>query len=95
MLTLFCPFCRHEHADDWECLDGGRADTMRCQNPDCNKRFVYLVRECLACGEESVFTWGQMPAPEALAALFCEHCGAAPDGIRQEAKSEGAAQRIQ
>ena len=95
MLTLFCPFCRHEHADDWECLDSGRADTMRCQNPDCNKRFVYLVRECLACGEESVFTWGEMPAPEALAALFCEHCGAPPDGIRQEAKSEGAAQRIQ
>lgn len=49
MLTLSCPFCQHEHADDFECLDSGRADTIRCENPDCNKRFVYLVRECLAC----------------------------------------------
>jgi len=23
--------------------DSGRADTMRCENPDCNKRFVYLA----------------------------------------------------
>jgi len=36
------------------------------------------VRECLACGEESVFTWEGMPTAEALAALFCEHCGPAP-----------------
>jgi len=66
MLTLRCPFCGHEHADDFECLDSGRADTIRCENPSCNKRFAYLVRECLGCGGESVFTWGEMPTPEAL-----------------------------
>lgn len=95
MLTLLCPFCRHEHADEFECLDNGRADTIRCENQDCNKRFVYLVRECLACGEESVFTWGRMPAPEALAGLFCGDCGAPLNEVRQEAEGEDAAQRVQ
>jgi hypothetical protein len=95
VLKLMCPFCRHEHADDFECLDSGRADTIRCENKDCNKRFVFLVRECLACGEESVFTWGGMPAPEALVALFCEHCGVSLNEASQETEGEGAAQRVQ
>ena len=95
VLKLICPFCRHEHVDDFECLDSGRADSIRCENPDCNKRFAYLVRECLACSEESVFTWGGMPAPEALAALFCEHCGVSLNEASQEAEGEGTAQRVQ
>jgi hypothetical protein len=36
-----------------------------------------------------------MPAPEALAALFCEHCGVSLNEARREAEGEGAAQRIQ
>ncbi len=95
VLTLLCPFCRNKHADDFECLDSGRADTIRCENKECNKQFVFLVRECLACGEESVFTWGGMPAPEALAALFCEHCGVPLNEASQEAEGEGAGQRVQ
>ena len=95
VLKLMCPFCRHEHADDFECLDSGHADTIRCANSKCNKHFAFLVRECLACGEESVFTWAGMPAPEALAALFCEHCGVSLNEARPEAEGEGAAQRIQ
>lgn len=95
MLTLLCPFCRHENADDFEFLDVGNADTIRCENPDCNKRFAYLVRECLACGEESAFTWGGIPAPEALAALLCKHCGAPLDEAPQERETEDTAQRVQ
>jgi len=95
VLKLMCPFCRHEHADDYECLDGGRVDTIHCENPDCKKRFAFLIRECYTCGEESVFTWGEMPAPEAAAALFCEHCGVALNEVSQEAKGETASQRIQ
>lgn len=94
MLTLFCPFCRHEHADDWECLGSGGADAMRCENQDCNRRFVFLVGECLACGEESVFTWGERPAPDALAALFCNHCGAPLDEVPHQAENQDAAQRV-
>lgn len=95
VLTLLCPFCRHEHADDFECLDSGRVDTIRCENSDCDRRFVFLFHECLACGEESVFTWGEMPTPEALAHLFCEQCGVPLNEVRQEAESENSTQRIQ
>jgi len=95
VLSLVCPFCRHEHTDDFECLDEGHADTIRCENPDCNKEFAFLVRECLACGEESVFTWEGMPTAEALAALFCEYCGANPSETSQEAEGESANQRVQ
>ena len=95
VLTLACPFCRHEHTDDFECLDSERADTIRCENPDCNKRFAYLVRECLACGEENVFTWEGMLTAEALAALFCEHCGANPSEASREAEGENPTQPVQ
>ena len=95
VLTLVCPFCRREHADDFECLDSERADMIRCENCDCNKEFAFLVRECLACGEESAFTWEGMPTPAALAALFCEHCGANPSEASREAEGENATQRIQ
>ncbi len=95
VLSLGCPFCRHEYTDDFECLDDGRADTIRCENSDCKKQFAFLVRECLACGEESVFTWEGMPTAESLAALFCEHCGANPSEASQEAEGESATQRVQ
>jgi hypothetical protein len=95
VLTLVCPFCRHEHTDDFECLDSGRADMILCENSDCKKQFAFLVRECLTCGEESVFTWEGMPTAEALAALFCEHCGANPNEASREAEDENATQRIQ
>lgn len=94
-LTLRCPFCRHEHTDDFECLDTGRPDTLRCENSGCRERFWFLLRECLACGEESVFTWKTMPASNALAGLFCEHCGAPFDEAAREGQSEDAAQRVQ
>jgi len=95
MLKLRCPFCRHELADDFECLDSARPDTILCENLKCNKPFAFLVRECLACGEESVFTWDGMPTPAVMAALFCEHCGAPLNEAPQEAEGESAAQRIQ
>ena len=95
VLTLVCPSCRHDHTDDFECLDSERADTIRCENPDCNKEFAFLVRECLACGEESVFTWEGMPTAEALAALFCEHCGANPNEASREAEGENPTQPVQ
>jgi transcription elongation factor Elf1 len=95
VLILSCPFCRHEHADAFECLEGERADTIHCENSDCNKRFAFLIRECYACGEESVFTWGKVPTPEAAAALFCEHCGVGLNDVPQKEKRETATQRIQ
>ena len=95
MLLLTCPFCLHEHTDEFECLDEGRVGTIRCENPHCNKRFAFLVRECLACGEESVFTWEGLPTVPALAAFFCEHCGANPSATSQDAEDEIAAKPVQ
>ncbi len=87
MLAVQCPFCRHEHTDDFECLDSGRLDSLRCENARCNERFPFLFRECLACGEESVFSWKTVPTPQALAGLFCGHCGAPFDQAAREGKN--------
>jgi hypothetical protein len=95
VLKLICPFCRHEYADEYECLDSGHVDIVRCENTDCKKNFAFLIRECYACSEESVFTWGKAPAPETAAALFCEHCGVGFNDAPQKEKRETAAQRIQ
>lgn len=94
MLTLICPFCQHGHTDDFECLDSGRLDTLRCENTQCSKDFVFLVRECLACGEESVFTWTRTPTSEALAVMVCQHCGAPFDDAAHQGESQNATQRI-
>jgi len=95
VLLVLCPFCRQEHADDLECLDSGRVDTFRCHNPLCAKQFTFLIRECPACGDESVFTWTSTPAPTALAGLSCEHCGAPFHDAARETKDQDAARRIQ
>ena len=95
VLQVVCPFCRQEHADDLECLDSGRIDTLRCQNPYCSKVFSFQIRECPACGRESVFTWMGAPAPTALAGLSCQDCGVPFDDAAVETKNQDAARRIQ
>lgn len=94
MLALKCPYCGHEHTDDYECLDGGKPDLLRCESTGCRQQFSFVIRECLECGEESVFTWKSMPAPEALALLSCNHCGAPFDEATPEGQSPNPAQRI-
>lgn len=95
MLTLICPFCQHGHTDDLECLDSGRLDTLHCENMQCSKDFAFLFLECLACGEESVFTWTRTPTADALAILQCQHCGAPFHDAAQQGEGQGATQRIQ
>lgn len=85
VLALQCPYCGHEHRDDYECLDSGRPEGLRCEGSGCRQHFSFLIRECLECGEESVFTWKSMPASATLALLSCNFCGAPFD----EAASEG------
>ena len=74
MLTLRCPHCGTSHSDDWECLVAGRPEFLRCENSRCLMSFVYAIRECAACGNESVFTWDAMPGAARLAELVCQHC---------------------
>lgn len=94
VLTLKCPFCGHAHADDYECLESGRPDLLRCENRGCREQFAFLIRECLECGEESVFTWKSMPVVETLALLSCNYCGAPFDEAAKEGQSPDPAQRI-
>lgn len=84
VLAFQCPHCGDEHIDDYECLEGGRPDEMRCAG--CDRQFSFLIRECMECGEESVFTWRTMPAPGALALLSCNHCGAPFDEAAGESE---------
>ena len=93
VLTLQCPYCGHEHIDDYECLDGSPAG-LRCEGSGCRRQFSFLFRECLECGEESVFTWKAMPAPETLALLSCNHCGAPFDEPASQGQSPDPAQRL-
>lgn len=94
LLLLKCPSCGQEHPDDYECLAGGQPDVLRCEGVRCGKQFSFLIRECLECGEESVFTWTAMPAPETLALLSCNHCGAPFDEPASQGQSPDPAQRI-
>ena len=94
VLTLRCPHCGHGHADDYECLEVGVPGTLTCESGACRKQFSFLILECLDCGEESVFTWKSMPAPEALALLSCNQCGAPFDEAASEGQSPDPAQRI-
>lgn len=94
MLTLECPFCGHEHSDEYECLESGRPDVLRCESGDCHQQFSFLIRECLECGEENVFTWKSVPAPAMLELLSCNYCGAPFDEAASEGQSPDPAQRI-
>lgn len=94
VLTLICPHCQHGHTDELECLDSGRLVAMRCESQHCNKLFVFLIRECLACGEESVFTWTRTPTSETGAMLSCQHCGAPLDDAARQSESQSPNQRL-
>ena len=94
VLTLQCPFCGHRHSDEYEVLEGDRPQTLACDAKGCRRQFSFLIRECLECGGESVFTWEVMPAPETLALLSCNHCGAPFDESTSQGQSPDPAQRI-
>ena len=94
VLTLSCPHCGHGHADDYECLEGGRPGLMQCENAGCRRQFAFLIHECLECGGESVFAWTSTPPTETLALLSCNDCGAPFDEAASEGAKKGPAQRL-
>ena len=91
-LALQCPYCGQEHTDEYEVLEDGRPDLLGCES--CGKQFSFLIRDCLECGEESIFTWESMPAPETLALLSCNHCGSPFDETASESQKPNPPQRI-
>lgn len=93
-LILRCPHCGSARADELECLNPGRPDIIRCENPGCSMSFVFLLHECSACAEESVFTWKEKPSSAALAQLVCQHCAEPVNEAANEAEGEDPTQRI-
>ena len=72
--TIQCPYCCVPYTDDWECLELDRLSSMTCTV--CSKTFAFLIRECLACGNDSAFAWRHAPSPDFLAVLTCQSCRA-------------------
>ena len=73
VLSLECPSCRAAHQDDWECLADDEFASMRCSA--CNQLFYFYIKECVACGDESVFIWKHQPPPYLFELLGCQFCG--------------------
>jgi hypothetical protein len=71
--VVACPYCGHCCEDDLELLDLESQHALRCEA--CRQPFVAVLRECHACGEESLFVWDGAPPVAVLAALSCEWCG--------------------
>ena len=94
MLKLRCPHCGTEHSDDWECLVPGPPDFLRCENALCLMSFVYALRECALCENESVFTWKGMPESAVFAGLVCQHCAEPFNASPREAEGSNPSQRI-
>ena len=94
MLTFQCPYCGHKFTDDYECIVSGKLHGLRCEQLGCRQQFSFLIRDCLECGEESVFTWKSMPAAETLALLSCNQCGAPFNEPAPEDQSPNPARRI-
>lgn len=68
-----CPHCLASDEDPFEVLARGDIDWTMCVS--CGKKFYFLVVECQACEEESVFTWQAVPEPPWTRSLHCSHCG--------------------
>lgn len=93
-LILRCPFCGHQHPDDWESLGPGGPEVFRCENAACLMSFPFLIHECSSCAGESTYTWKEMPDPPALAALLCHHCAEPTRETPGETKGADPSQRI-
>lgn len=71
--VLTCPHCGQRREDELELLAPQTQHALSCEA--CHRPFVGVLRECLACGAESLFVWDGTPPAPVLAALSCEWCG--------------------
>jgi hypothetical protein len=71
-LQVRCPHCGHAEDDDLELLGEAQMDDIRCCQ--CELVFRMLLLECLACGEETIFSWDNEPPEGDLLRLACAKC---------------------
>lgn len=53
-------------------LDVNELHDFQCEH--CTKPFQVLIKECLACGAESVLVWTDLPPADLLSSLKCSNC---------------------
>ena len=68
-----CPHCRFGNVDPFEVMTRGDLDWTLCAS--CGRKFYFLIADCAACEEESMFAWEEPPAPPWTSRLACSHCG--------------------
>lgn len=81
-----CPYCHRSKDDPFEVMARGDIDWTHCSW--CTRRFLFLIAECKACEEESVFTWPEAPLPLEIRALRCRACDL-PIELLDESTSSG------
>ena len=94
MLRLTCPACGAQHADDFESIEAGAVGKMHCEGGEGDHVFWFILCECLACGEETTFTWTQVPGPTDLSDLSCSECGVPFHEADREAEDEGTPRHL-
>ncbi|AIY44207.1 hypothetical protein LT85_p028 (plasmid) [Collimonas arenae] len=71
-LTFSCPHCQHQFNDELELLAANELHAIQCEN--CDTPFTFLLKECLACSEETVFVWAEPPSEILISRLQCHAC---------------------
>ena len=74
-IIFTCPHCHHAYSDDMECLHHNSLHEITCES--CEETFLFLLEECLACGEEASFSWRSSGEVPDSSELRCAHCGKA------------------
>lgn len=72
-LCFSCPHCQHQYNDVLELLNVDELHVFLCE--ECSKEFTVLIKDCVTCGKESIFTWGEGLASQVLVELRCPGCG--------------------
>lgn len=72
VLTYSCPHCQHQFSDEWELITADTLQTFDCEK--CHNPFTLLLKECLVCVEETIFT-EKPPAEIHVSELKCHACG--------------------
>jgi hypothetical protein len=70
--AVHCPHCQRGNDDPFEVMARGEIDWTHCCW--CKRLFFFMIAECKACEEESIFAWPGAPLPPEIKALRCRAC---------------------
>ena len=82
-----CPHCLHVYRDEMECLQHNELHEIACES--CAEEFLFLLAECLACGEETTFSWRDKSDLPESAELICAHCAKPLRNTEEDENDDG------